>query len=498
MASIEEQHDEAELNRLGYAPVLARTMGLVRATMVNISTSSVTTAMFTLFALGLYSGGTAFVWSYAVGFIILLAVTAMFAELGSSMPIAGALYPWASRLIGPRCGYAVGWLYIAAQTAITAAVAYGIAPYLASMLDFELSAQQTTIVAIVIVLVSTLVNVVGVAIASGVASVGAIAEVIGMIVIIIVLLIAGWGNQSPSVLVESHGLPEGSSFLPIALATMLFGSWAYTGLEMSADMAEETKEPSRVIPRAAIASISTTFIIGMAFLIAAVLAIPDLDAIFASANPLQDIIEGNTAPWFYKAAVAVVIVAVFVATVTNQALTARALFALARDRKVPGAGPLTVVPKSTQVPTLAIVVIGVLASVLLMFTGALAVIAVACLTALFTCYMIIVWAQLVARVRGTWTPDQWSLGKLSMPINVLAAVLGTALTINVGWPRGDGLWYERWSGFAFTGLVLGIAVLFYVLGGKRIRAAISAPPGAPISPAEVAVHDPSQVTGRSI
>ena len=80
--------EAAMIERLGYQPVLDRVMGAVRATMVNISTSSVTTAIFTLFAYGLLTGGTAFVWTWAVGFGILLLVTLVFAELGSSMPLA--------------------------------------------------------------------------------------------------------------------------------------------------------------------------------------------------------------------------------------------------------------------------------------------------------------------------------------------------------------------------------------------------------------------------
>lgn len=239
-----------ELKHLGYTQVLHRTMGVVRSTMVNISISSVTTAIFTLFAFGLLTGGTAFIWTYAVGFFVLLLVTLCFAELGSSMPIAGALYQWASRLVGPRYGYVVGWLYVASQIAITAAVAFGIAPFVASLFGWTLDTGDQALVAVAIVLASTLINLAGVAIAS---AVGAVSEVVGMLVITVVLIATGITNQSPAVLFHSGGgLPPGSAFLPVALATMLFGSWAYTGLEMATDMAEETHEASKVIPRAAI------------------------------------------------------------------------------------------------------------------------------------------------------------------------------------------------------------------------------------------------------
>ena len=119
-----KQDTEAERLELGYHQVLLRAMSEVRATMVNISTSSVTTAIFTLFAYGLVTGGTDFVWTWAIGFVILLTVVLMFSELGvEDMPIAGALYQWNSRLVGPKYGYYTAWLYIASQIAIVGAVA---------------------------------------------------------------------------------------------------------------------------------------------------------------------------------------------------------------------------------------------------------------------------------------------------------------------------------------------------------------------------------------
>lgn len=466
--------DEGELSEHGYEQVLLRTMGGVRATMVNISTSSVVTAIFSLYAYGLLTGGTAFVWTWAVGFAILLLVTLMFAELGSSWPIAGALYQWTSRLVGPRYGYFSGWLYVFSQVAVTAAVAYGLAPFIGSLVGSTLTPGQTQAVAIVFIAVCTLINLIGVVLASKVASIGAIAEVGGLLILTLVLVITGLGNQPAEILFNSEGLPPGSAFLPIALATMLFGSWAYTGLEMTTDMAEETKDASRVVPRAAISSLVTTFAVGMVFLIVSVLAIPNVKSTFASANPMQAIIQGNTSKFFYDAILVIVIVAVAVCTMANQALTARALFSLARDGKFPFARAVMHVPRSTRVPAVAIVIVGVTASALLLFTNAIATIAVASLTALFVCYMMVVWAQLFQRLRGKWEPTAWTLGRWSLPVNVLAAVLGTALTLNIAWPRSvPGMaWYQTWSGFVFVGVAFAAAAAYYLLGGRKVREAV--------------------------
>jgi hypothetical protein len=92
---------------------------------------------------------------------------------------------------------------------------------------------------------------------------------------------------------------------------------------------------------------------------------------------------------------------------------------------------------------------------------------------LFLCYTLVVWAQLAQRLRGRWAPHQWSLGALSLPVNVLAAVLSTALTVNLAWPRGDDVWYNRYSSVLFTLVVLGLAGLYYVLAGSHGRKLIN-------------------------
>ena len=112
-----------------------------------------------------------------------------------------------------------------------------------------------------------------------------------MIGLTILLLVVGFGNQDADIIFTGGGAPQGSTFLPVALAAMLFGSWPYTGLEMTTDMAEETKDAPRVIPRAAVTSLITTFAVGMIFLLAAVWAIPNLADTLAAAVPLQFIIE---------------------------------------------------------------------------------------------------------------------------------------------------------------------------------------------------------------
>jgi amino acid transporter len=124
--------------------------------------------------------------------------------------------------------------------------------------------------------------------------------------------------------------------------------------------------------------------------------------------------------------------------------------------------------------------VGVLSSIIIAFIDALAAITTACLTGLFLCYVLVVWAQLIQRLRGRWSPSEWSLGRLSLPVNLLAAVLGTALTVNLAWPRGDDVWYNRFSSVLFVGIVVVLAAIYYLLAGREGRRAITTIESTPV------------------
>jgi hypothetical protein len=56
---------------------------------------------------------------------------------------------------------------------------------------------------------------------------------------------------------------------------------------------------------------------------------------------------------------------------------------------------------------------------------------------------------------------------------VLAAVLGTALTINLAWPRGDDVWYNKYSSVLFVLLVVALSGIYYMFAGSEGRRAIN-------------------------
>ena len=122
------------LERFGYRQELRRTLGLFASFGIAFSYVSPVVGVYTLFGYGLATGGPAFLWSLPLVVGGQLLVVLVFSEVAASFPLAGALYQWGRRLVGPRYGFFVGWIYGWALVVTIAAVDFGTAPYLASLL----------------------------------------------------------------------------------------------------------------------------------------------------------------------------------------------------------------------------------------------------------------------------------------------------------------------------------------------------------------------------
>src|SRR6202035_307581 len=96
--------DSAQLARFGYGQELKRVLNLFENFAVAFCYISPVVGIYSLFVLGVGTGGPQYIWLLPVALLGQLFVALVFAELGSHYPIAGALFQWAKNLIGPRYG----------------------------------------------------------------------------------------------------------------------------------------------------------------------------------------------------------------------------------------------------------------------------------------------------------------------------------------------------------------------------------------------------------
>ncbi|MCK9494646.1 MAG: APC family permease [Dehalococcoidia bacterium] len=165
-----------------------------------------------------------------------------FAELAAMYPEAGASAAYAEEAFGPRTGFVTGWLDVTVNVVGAAAVALGFAGYASDLLGGD----PRWIGVGLIVLTSAIVYI-GVRETVMLAVVFALLEVAGLVIVIAVGL--------PDLAMPSFEVPRGAAGVLAAAALVFF---AYEGFEEIVSLSEETRHPTRTIPRALVIAIGVT------------------------------------------------------------------------------------------------------------------------------------------------------------------------------------------------------------------------------------------------
>src|ERR1700748_1072803 len=93
--------EDARLASLGYKPPLTRALGLFSNFAVAFTYLSPMVGIYSLFVLGVGTGGPAYIWLTILPVLGMLLVALVFGEFASHYPVAGALYPYSKVSVGP-------------------------------------------------------------------------------------------------------------------------------------------------------------------------------------------------------------------------------------------------------------------------------------------------------------------------------------------------------------------------------------------------------------
>lgn len=407
-------------------------------------------------------------WSYFLAGAGQFLVCLIFGEVVAQFPISGGLYPWARRLVGKRWAWMAGWIYGWALFTTIAAVAVGAGPFLATLLGYAASPATTTLIALGLIVLSTLVNLAGTKLLARVAMFGFVCEILGAIVVGGYLLLFE-RHQHWSVVFDSYGLGAGGHYWPAFLAAAVVGLFTCYGFEACGDVAEETPDPGRAIPKA----MRMTIYVGMsaaAFVcLALILAQPDIGAVVSGriANPIERLLLSVFGPLGSKLVVGVVMVSFMSCILSLQAATSRLIFAYARDKMIVGHGFLTLISPRTHVPTRALALAGAVAAIIvclgLFFQDAVATIVSSAIIGIYAAFQMIVLGALIARLRG-WNPaGQFTLGRWGMAVNVAALLYGLAAIADLVWPRSPlAPWYIDYAMSLTWCVIMAVGILYMV------------------------------------
>ena len=445
-------HDAEQLRALGYVSHFDRTMSKWENFSLGFTYLSPVVGVYSLFAFALVAGGPPMFWWYLLVGIGQMFVCLVFCEVVSQFPISGGLYPWARRLVGKRWAWMAGWIYGWALLVSIAAVATGGAPFVVQLLGFPVTPTNTTALALAMIALATACNVSGTRLLARVAMFGFICELIGAIAVGGYLLLFA-RHQPFSVLFETFSIRSSSgSYIPAFLASALAAMFCYYGFEACGDVAEETPNASRMIPKAMRMTIYVGGAAAMLVCLALILSVPDMSPILSGkdTDPVATILRSAMGEIGFRAVLAVVLVSFISCALSMQAAASRLLFAYARDEMIVCSKLLSRLSPRTHVPVASLAVAGVIPSLIalggLWLQNAVATIISFASAGIYMAFQMLVLGALIARSKG-WTPaGPFKLGRWGWPVNLIGFAYGVSAIFDMMWPRApQDPWYSNYG-----------------------------------------------------
>ncbi len=415
-------HDDVKiLEKFHYKQELKRSLKLFSSFAVAFSFISITTGIFTNYKFVIQTGGPAGIWSWIITVIGQLLVALIFAELAGIIPVSGYSYQWMRRLSTPFVSWISGWISFAFLILVIPAVDWGLAPVLAGLLNIPINDHNIMIIVMATIFLQAALNIIGVKLAAYINDSAVFTEVIGIVGLTIFLFIAALTNHAdPSILLNTGNAGSGSAYIVPFIMTMLMGAFTLVGFEASANLSEETMNAHRTVPKAIIGSVAISGIFGMFFLMAATLAIPDLNEALSSNNPLPYIIETNLGSVIGKLFLALVSVSIFACGLVITTSAGRLIYAMSRDDAFFFSGLFKQISPKTNSPVAATLLILVLSLTAVYFADSLSLLigATAVLPALI--YLITIVSYAFARKSVEFKADNFTLGKFAKPVFTFA------------------------------------------------------------------------------
>jgi amino acid transporter len=505
--------DDARLAHLGYRPQLNRVLGLFANFSVAFTYLSPMVGIFSLFVLGLGSGGPAYIWLTWIPVAGMLLVALIFGELASHYPVAGALYQYSKYTVGRRFGWFVGWFYGIALLVTVASVDTGAVTYVVALgrdlFGWNFNPASHLVILIVtlsLLAIQTTLNTIGAKIMGRVAQVGVYVEILGTLGVAVVLGIHGFHHglgfltSTQNVQHASAnplGLNFGGSWIGAALVAVLAPVYIFYGFESAGDISEETRNAGRQVPRSMRLSLLGGGIASFVLTAALLLAMP------AGAGTVTDTVHRGGIPyiisglpsWLQEVMLALIVVAFFSCGSAVQGAGSRLAFSYARDGALPGSKWISEVSQRFKTPANAlfggalvtVVFIGLAFAspthdVKIWFitypanTNVLVSLVSFGVSGIYLSFLLTVIGSMIARARG-WVPaGKFTMGRWAWPVSVVAGLYLALMLVNVVLPTGLGSGRSYFNLDWITLLVMavvtvaGIIVYVVVHGGREIGA----------------------------
>ncbi len=492
--------DEKRLAALGYKQELNRGWSGFSNFAISLTIICILSGCFTTFGQAWNDGGPiAISIGWPVISILVLLVGLSMAELASKYPTAGGIYYWAYSLGGVRWAWFTGWFNLLGLVAITAAVDYGAASFLNSVLalyglhfiiNFTTTnpstiLHNTFILFFLILALHSLINVFSSHLVALLNRIAAWWMLAGVAVIVVVMAFGPSTHQSFSWVfshrINNSGFSGHLYWFMILPLGFLLTMYTFTGYDASAHLSEETHDAERAAPNGLWKSIAYSAVAGWAVLLAITFAATHIAAINAGGGGAVPIIETALSTGLAKLVLDISTIGQLFCGMGCVAAASRMVFAFSRDGAVPGHS-LWRRLNNHRTPTWAVFFVVVFALVITipaLFGNKaglpVAFFAVTSITTigLYIAYILPVFLRL--RMGNKFEPGVWNLGKHYRWINAIAIVWVALCVIIFCLPTSPAAvpWESgfSWDDFNYAPLVtialaLGVGVA-WVAGANR-------------------------------
>ena len=367
--------DTPAVSQFGYKETLERSTGRFASFAVAFAFVSIATGIFTTYGSVLNSSGPMGIWTWPIVVVGQLAVALLLGALAARIPVTGYAYQWVSRLANPILGWITGWISFTFLAIVVSAVDYTVAAtVLPALFSFEGTPATAFLITAGVLFLQALLIGLSTKWTERVNNFAVTAELIGMVALVALLLIVGVIARKLSVdNLFSHGAIPTENYWSFGEATaagpwmlaFLLGAFTIVGFESAANLAEETKRPEIVVPRAMWQAVLASGVLGFLFLLAVTAAVNDPIALAESGTPVADVIQDVLGSFVGTALLVLVSIAIFACGLVILLTGVRLVWAMSRDERFPGWQVLHKVSPRTKTPLNATIAMTSIAAIVL-------------------------------------------------------------------------------------------------------------------------------------
>jgi len=326
----------SDLEQYGYRQELSRSLSFADLLIYGLI-FMVPIAPFGIFG-SVYSGSGGMVaLAYVIGMVAMMFTALSYSQMVRAFPMAGSVYSYAGRGIAPPVGFLAGWVILLDYVLVP-----GLLYLVASVAMHSLvPGVPVWLWLVAFVLLNTLVNYLGIQMTARVNKLMLVAELIVLAIFLAVGLYALFSGKVHVTNVWTPLFNADTFQWSVVFGAVSIAVLSFLGFDGISMLAEESREDARQIGRAMVGAL---LLAGTLFVVqtwVAALLVPDAPGLLANGDPdgtaFYDAARAAGGGWLANlTALATAISWGFANSLVAQAATSRLLYAMARDRQMPG------------------------------------------------------------------------------------------------------------------------------------------------------------------